>query len=221
MGKRDKRTLKAGKKMRPKGATRTAAAGIRGKQLKRYKLPAVFKKPPEVVAARRHCGDCTACCTCTTLAVPGCKPLGGVCAHLRSTRKGRKPGCSIYTAKPPHCRDYSCYWRMGVLTGHERPDRLGVIFDSAAPEVKRVIASAGVPVVLARETYTGSGTTTKAKVAILAMTQKFGVIRVGLPGGPIVHAASAELTDKIIEAVRIAHAPPVNVAELEPEPGDP
>jgi hypothetical protein len=184
---------------------------------KRYKLPKVFAKDPEVVAARRHCGACTACCTCKTLAVPGCKPLGGSCAHLRKARKGRKPGCAIYDAKPQHCCDYGCYWRMGVLTRHERPDKLGIIFDSAAPEIERVIASAGVPVVLARETYPGSGSTFKAKAAILAMTQKFGVIRVGLPGGPIVHAASAELTDKIIAAVQEQHKLPpggTNVAEL-------
>lgn len=169
---------------------------------KRVKLPRVFTKDPEKAAAKRSCGRCTACCTSPSLAVPGCNPLGGVCAHLRRTTKGRKPGCSIYEGRPKLCRDYACYWRLGVLTTKERPDKLGIIFDSAAPGLDQVIATVGVPVVLARETYPGAFRRLHAKAAILAMThKKFGVVYVGLPGGPTVRSSSEELTGRIIAAI--------------------
>ncbi len=169
---------------------------------KRVKLPRVLTKDPEKVAAKRSCGKCTACCTTPTLAVPGCNPLGGVCAHLRKTSRGRRPGCSIYEDRPQLCRDYACYWRLGVLTTKERPDNLGLIFDSSAPQVDQLIAEVGVPVVLARETWPGATKQIHAKATILAMTNKFAVIRVGLPGGPIVHAASDKLTDKVLYAIQ-------------------
>lgn len=169
---------------------------------KRIKLPRVFTKDPKKVAAKRSCGSCTACCTCKTLEVPDCKPLEAVCAHLRKGRRGRRSGCAIYENRPEHCRDYACYWRLGVLTKNERPDKLGLILDTAAPNMDQVIAAAGVPVVLARETYPGSSRRIRAKAAVLSLIQKFAVIYVGIPGGSSVRAATPELTDKVIEAVR-------------------
>lgn len=169
---------------------------------KRYRLPQVFTDDPDRLAATRRCGPCTACCIAPSLPVLGCKPLDCVCAHLRRGRaKTKRPGCRIYDARPEHCRSYVCYWRMGMLGKHERPDRLGIIFDTNAPEMREVIAAAGVSVVLARETYPGSSKNTLAKAAILAMTKKFGVVRVGIPNGPIVHADTVEITDKITAAI--------------------
>ena len=78
------------------------------------------------VTAPRACGNCTACCT-----VLGVKPLGKQpghrCAHL-STK-----GCRIYATRPGPCIYYECSWLTGLGTRHDRPDRLGVILDQAAP----------------------------------------------------------------------------------------
>jgi len=139
--------------------------------------------------------------------VPDCKRLDAHCVHLRRGRaKARCPGCAIYDAKPGNCQDYACFWRLGMLGRHERPDKLGIIFDTAAPTVQKVIAAAGVPVVLARETYPGSSNNSRTKIAILAMADSFGVIRVGVAAGPIVHAATQEITDKVIAAIEAVEA---------------
>ena len=168
--------------------------------------PKIFTDDPDALAAARSCGQCTACCTCPTLSVPERKKLNAACAHLRCGRaKKRRPGCSIYPARPQLCENYACYWRRGLLGPHERPDRLGVIFDTSAwPRLAEVMNAAGTPIVLAREVYPGSSKSTAAKAAILVMTESFGVIRVGVPGvqgGIVVHAMNKKTADKIHEAI--------------------
>lgn len=71
----------------------------------------------------RQCGPCTACCT--SLAVDElAKPTHSVCRHECAA------GCAIYARRPQSCRDYRCLWLTGLLQDEDRPDRLGVIFNT-------------------------------------------------------------------------------------------
>lgn len=72
----------------------------------------------------RSCGECTACCTVKSVRELG-KPSQRACRHLCQS------GCGIYDQRPTSCRDYTCFWRQGLIDGdaRRRPDRLGVLID--------------------------------------------------------------------------------------------
>lgn len=76
----------------------------------------------------RTCGACNACCT--VLAVREIeKATHQRCAHLAPS--GQR-GCAIYDARPAACQGYRCAWLDGNFGGRpHRPDRLGVIVDTA------------------------------------------------------------------------------------------
>jgi hypothetical protein len=78
----------------------------------------------------RSCGDCRACCT-TERVLELQKEPGVSCEFLRLELG---PGCSRYETRPNGCRQWACVWRSGsnLLTEGERPDEIGVIFDSDA-----------------------------------------------------------------------------------------
>lgn len=105
------------------------------------------------LALTRDCGLCRACCTTQlvedmtiqgilalseektarlTQAVDGrvMKLADVACPYLADDMNA--PGCTIYPDRPNACADWMCVWRSGsgVLLGSERPDRLGLVFDT-------------------------------------------------------------------------------------------
>lgn len=93
--------------------------------------------------ADRQCGSCSACCTVMAVAslkkgnYDGCKHLAkngqeqGPQVQLDS--HGNSEGCcTIYTERPTACRNFECFWKLGIgIDGDERrrPDNLGIIFN--------------------------------------------------------------------------------------------
>ena len=80
----------------------------------------------------RQCGPCTLCCT--ILAVKEIdKPAGVKCKHLTDK------GCGIYETRPEECRRYYCLWAdpkaEGLTPEWGRPDRTGLILNSAGPDL--------------------------------------------------------------------------------------
>lgn len=111
----------------------------------------------------RTCGNCQVCCT--LLAVPGMnKPERTRCERLC------RDGCGDYGARPEDCQGYSCSWLLDPeVPASWRPDRLGVVFDTALEEALVPMAR-GLPWVVAREVSPGSFLTPKAKKAIHAVS---------------------------------------------------
>ena len=83
----------------------------------------------------RSCGSCTACCTAIGVQELD-KPAGVRCAHLRP--RHAKP-CGIYEVRPPGCHLYACAWLQGVIPRRDRPDRIGVVFDSTREGLVRAV----------------------------------------------------------------------------------
>jgi len=99
--------------------------------------------------ATRECGECDACCTTErvvwsegelretkkkeeqkrSLGLVGEKPAGERCRYLKTEEER---GCGIYKDRPLVCKVWACVWRSGsdLLLGEERPDKLGVVFDT-------------------------------------------------------------------------------------------
>lgn len=73
-------------------------------------------------AARRSCGDCTACCTIMAV-VELDKPRLVRCQHVC------EKGCAIYEQRPPTCAAYACAWRLGLGVESMRPDRSGFMLN--------------------------------------------------------------------------------------------
>tara|TARA_R110002072_G_scaffold28475_2_gene91389 strand:+ start:246 stop:704 length:459 start_codon:yes stop_codon:yes gene_type:complete len=73
----------------------------------------------------RECGQCQACCQRFEISELQ-KPERQRCEHQC------KQGCAIYPERPARCAAYRCRWLQGDpnLERRDRPDRLGVIFDS-------------------------------------------------------------------------------------------
>jgi hypothetical protein len=68
----------------------------------------VSMKPTVVaVADGRSCGDCSLCCKLLDIDEPEIeKPAHKWCTHCRPG----KGGCTIYSARPPVCRNFACEW---------------------------------------------------------------------------------------------------------------
>jgi hypothetical protein len=79
--------------------------------------------------AGRSCGECQACCEIKDIKETN-SPLYNRCKHQCDS------GCSIYKDRPKPCRDYSCLWLQGIVSGDDRrrPDRLGLMFDVTGTE---------------------------------------------------------------------------------------
>lgn len=107
----------------------------------------------------RQCGECEACCTTQRVPnfidpkVLASDLFEGdesrIVDHFTIERDGSvtkkqdvpcpclevlpdKHGCMVYDKRPDACRKWECVWRSGspVLEGPERPDRIGVVFDT-------------------------------------------------------------------------------------------
>lgn len=73
-------------------------------------------------AAKRSCGNCTACCF--THAVTEVNTNAGEWCN-----KCSKNSCSIYAARPIACRVYECWWLKGKGEESDRPDLSGFVMD--------------------------------------------------------------------------------------------
>jgi len=66
-----------------------------------------------MIEAGRSCGECSLCCF-----APSIPSIGS-------------GSCGIYEEeRPPACSNYKCLWILGLLEEEDRPDRIGVIFES-------------------------------------------------------------------------------------------
>lgn len=68
----------------------------------------------------KPCGECRACCT--TIGVRELKKN-----NYQPCEFECDAGCSRYDTRPPSCREYLCWFKVGFVD--KRPDRLGLIFD--------------------------------------------------------------------------------------------
>lgn len=83
----------------------------------------------------RKCGSCTGCCTSLGVEEIG-KPDGQPCPHLK------RPGCGIYEKRPEQCRTFYCFWKLGVLSRADSPEKIGVVFDGYLDEQGRRVLRA-------------------------------------------------------------------------------
>ena len=114
---------------------------------------------------KRSCGPCTLCCTLQGVKEGLSAPkLPGVpCEHLAACG-----GCSIYERRPIECALFACEWLDGMGQSLDRPDRLGVMFETQETTTRFILARSRTP-----------GQTRKARVKKLL--RRF--IRMGLPVG--------------------------------------
>jgi hypothetical protein len=116
------------------------------------------------VPTTRPCDGCTACCTVLRVKELG-KPAHVPCAHLGGL------GCAQYESRPVSCRNWSCLWAQGLISGDEhRPDRIGLVLD--------VIVSSMGSYVAAYEVWQGASAQPRAGQLLdgVAQTLKVTVI---------------------------------------------
>jgi len=93
----------------------------------------------------RQCGPCSACCTVLEVAAIS-KPGFAQCPN-------QEGGCSVYEQRPAPCMSYRCHWLDGQLAEDERPDLVGLIFDSGLSPLFKMW---GADAIVARETAPGT-----------------------------------------------------------------
>jgi len=77
----------------------------------------------------RKCGDCTVCCTMTSIGdrlINGTRLIkegGKDCPLLNNTCTG----CSVYEIRPKTCRDFNCSWLQGYGDEKDRPNKNGIL----------------------------------------------------------------------------------------------
>jgi hypothetical protein len=120
------------------------------------------------------CGGCVACCQ-----VMGVHALDkrqfSACQHqlyrIGEPAAGRPGGCGIYGDRPKECATYRCLWRAGCLIPlpQTRPDKLGLLFDLAPPEVAEAVGGMFVQIY---ECWPDSRNETKARYVLEAIAEK-------------------------------------------------
>ena len=122
----------------------------------------------------RECGQCQACCQRFEISELQ-KPERQRCEHQC------KQGCAIYPERPARCAGYRCRWLQGDpnLERRDRPDRLGVIFDShsALSELLE-----GVSYVVAHEVKPRALTSKRVARWVAALSRERLVIQVSFEG---------------------------------------
>lgn len=86
--------------------------------------------PPERpggLAPARECGPCSVCCRLPDI-VELDKPINTMCAHADPARK--EGACTIYGKRPAVCREFECAWKQGLGGEYDRPDILGVMWQT-------------------------------------------------------------------------------------------
>ena len=71
------------------------------------------------MAEKREFAGCTICCNVCAVTALG-KPSYADCEHQTAT------GCLIYPNRPKECREFECFWKLGLSAIH--PAELGVLF---------------------------------------------------------------------------------------------
>lgn len=149
---------------------------------------------------QRACGSCTACCTVLQVndLKPAPKPGYCNCPHQRVTRdrRGRKPGCQVYADRPPTCQGYECYWLGGLFENRDRPDRIGMIVDSADGVLVGLSSLAGFPVIVVRECWDGAHNGKRFKLAMAGLITRTAILYHG-EGYPYLMAPNAEMMGKL------------------------
>lgn len=84
------------------------------------------------------------CCRLPDIPEMG-KPINTWCRHY--DRNGAEGGCVIYDRRPDVCREFDCAWKQGLGGPLDRPDILGVMWQT----VTMPDGEAGLGVVEARD----------------------------------------------------------------------
>ena len=99
------------------------------------------------------------------------KPCWKACPKIRKRRGSRKAGCGIYDARPEECQDYICHWREGLLQRRHRPDRSGIIIDSAEEVLAEMYKMTGLDnILMARETYPNAAMSDTGQEVLTALS---------------------------------------------------
>lgn len=88
--------------------------------------PTTPDRPPGLAKAR-ECGPCSVCCRLPDI-VELDKPINTMCAHADPDRK--QGACTIYNNRPEVCREFECAWKQGLGGEYDRPDILGVMWQT-------------------------------------------------------------------------------------------
>jgi hypothetical protein len=162
------------------------------KQLQRRKRDNAKALAPTV--KDRACGGCTACCT--ALGVPAIdKPPRTPCPHTCG-------GCAIYPTRPTDCQTYKCLWLMGAFPQDEaRPDKLGIVFDTATNHVVGTF-------VIAREMVPGAVDGELAQLILNGISQQCVVYIQLTNGRRRILTTSQEQADAVMDFLKVHHLPP-------------
>lgn len=120
------------------------------------------------------CGGCTACCEVMgvhSLDKPQFQPCRHQLYRIGEPPAGRPGGCGIYADRPEECSTYKCLWRAGCMKPlpQTRPDRLGLTFDLAPPDLIEYI---GRPFVQVHECWPDARNDPKARYVLEALAER-------------------------------------------------
>ena len=141
-------------------------------------------------AASRACGTCTACCTALGVLEIEKEPETP-CKHMVAD------GCGIYARRPKSCREYSCFWRLGMMSPERRPDRFGVVFDALDH-----LELEGARVIFAREARAMAFDEPDVQRVMDGMAKTFVLVKIR--GGIRTLVGPAELREVVEERLRRA-----------------
>lgn len=88
---------------------------------------AVPVRPRRGERAARACGPCRVCCRLPDIPELN-KPINTWCRHI-DLESGSAP-CRIYDHRPGVCRAFDCAWKQGLGAEYDRPDLLGVMWQT-------------------------------------------------------------------------------------------
>jgi hypothetical protein len=83
--------------------------------------------PDQGLAPARECGPCSICCRLPDIPELN-KPIDTMCGHADPSRKAG--ACTIYGKRPQVCREFECAWKQGLGGDYDRPDILGVMWQT-------------------------------------------------------------------------------------------
>lgn len=92
--------------------------------------PRAASSTPDLQAGHggsRECGPCNHCCRLPDIAELN-KPINTLCAHADPDRD--EGACTIYSERPAVCREFECAWKQGLGGQYDRPDILGVMWQT-------------------------------------------------------------------------------------------
>lgn len=127
-------------------------------------------------AEKRTCGNCRACCYVLDIRPDpegeSLAPAYEPCPHL-NPKRGPK-GCSVHDYKPEPCKTYLCLWRHGWGRTKDRPDRMGMVFESHPKNALICVAN---------EVKPGARYDKRVSTALFALRRQYDFVIVTLYGG--------------------------------------